>query len=549
MTRRAWTIFAVAILLAAVGKVASQYDDDRPKSAREMLQLQEVIQVIAEEYVDELPPGELYLGAAEGLVESLDMHSQLLDQSRHKRLLEQTKGEFGGIGIEISIREDTLTVLSPIPGTPAQRVGLQSGDRIVRIEHEPTFGMSLDDAVNRLKGVPGTKVNIWIHRLGGDEDMHFEITRAIIKIESIQGKFMLTPEIGYVRLGVFSQNSGEELQDAIFDLKNHGMKKLIFDLRDNPGGLLSRAVDVADLFLDPGQVIVSTRGRIKSSNQIFRARHNPIWPGGPVITLISNGSASASEIVSGALQDHDKAVIMGTTSYGKGSVQTIIDLQDDYALKLTTAKYYTPSGRCIHADGMGEDGHHALLRTEDTLQTFTTDGGRTVRGGGGITPDLVIRPDSLSEAEKKIFRQAGTFRNLMFRYAIEYKNNHPKFGMDSLDSVEFTDNFKQKIATITPEMVAEVRKRMRSEGFDLTKEEFDQTDALVRHWLYYYLADAAFDRNTAQRISTDYDLQLKKALELLEKAPANGDFVETLLAGRTLPDTLDTYNLHGRVAR
>ena len=368
-------------------------------------------------------------------------------------------------------------------------------------------------------------------------------------MERIQGKFMLTPEVGYLRLGVFSQNSGDELQDAIFDLKNRGMKKMIFDLRDNPGGLLSRAVDVADLFLDPGQVIVSTRGRIKSANQVFRARRNPIWTGGPIITLISNGSASASEIVSGALQDHDKAVIMGTTSYGKGSVQTIIDLQDDYALKLTTAKYYTPSGRCIHADKRIEEGHHNLLTSEDTLQTFSTDAGRVVHGGGGITPDLVVRPDSLTEAERKIFKLAGTFRNLMFRYAVEYKTNHPALGVDSLDSVEYVDNFKQKIVKVTADMMVEVRKRMRAEGFELSDEEFEQTDSLVRHWLYYYIADAAFDRNTAQRISIDYDIQLGKALELLKAAPVDGDFVETVLAGRTLPDTLDSYNVPGRASR
>ena len=419
--------------------------------------------------------------------------------------MEQIRGEFGGIGIEISIREDSLTVLAPIPGTPASRVGLQAGDRIVRIEHEPTFGMKLEDAVSRLKGKPGTNVNIWVRRIGVDQEIHFEITRAIIKIESIQARFMLTPEIGYVRLGVFSNNSGEELSAALQELNSRGMKKLIFDLRDNPGGLLSRAVDVADLFLDPGQVIVSTRGRIRHSNRIYRASEAPLWSDGPVITLISGGSASASEIVSGALQDHDIAVIMGTTSFGKASVQTIIDLREDYALKLTTAKYYTPSGRCIHADRGVGDTHQALLSVEDTLMTYMTDSGRMVRGGGGITPDLIVKPDSLIEAERKIFRKVGLFRSLMFRYAIQYKSNHPEMGLDSLDDVGFHENFRESLIKITPEMVSEARQLMKDEGFDLSDEEFDQAESLVRQWMNYYIADACFVRRWLRHLAHQGD--------------------------------------------
>lgn len=532
-------LVTLGLLLGLCGTAGSQFSDDTEVSTRNYQLLQEVIDVLSDQYVDEVPAEDLIMGAVDGLVESLDLHSQLLDQSRHSRLMEQTRGEFGGIGIEISIRDDTLTVLSPIPGTPAQRVGLQSGDRIVRIEHEPTDGMSLEDAVKRLKGKPGTVVNVWISRIGVDEPIHFEITRAIIKIESLQGKFMLTPEVGYIRLGVFSDKSGSEMAESIVELKKLGMKKLIFDLRDNPGGLLSRAVDVADIFLDPGAVIVSTRGRINSSNQLFKARRPPLWNDGAVVTLISGGSASASEIVSGALQDHDKAVIMGTTSYGKGSVQTIIDLRDNYALKLTTAKYYTPSGRCIHSDRRAGEDHQTLLSAEDTAHVFHTDSGRKVRGGGGITPDLVTRPDSMTEAERKIFRQAGKFRNILFRYAVQYKSEHPEYVNQGLNSVSYMDDFNTKVVNLTDEMVGQVQGMMRDEGFELTDEEFAQTDKLLRHWIYYYIADAGYDRNTAQRVSAAYDSQLRQALELIQKAPAEGDFVETVLAGRTLPDTLE----------
>jgi carboxyl-terminal processing protease len=536
-------LVALLLVLGISGTAGSQFSDDGSSSTKNYQMLQEVIDVLSENYVDDMPPEDLIMGAVEGLVESLDPHSQLLDQRRHNRLMEQTRGEFGGIGIEISMRDDTLTVLSPIPGTPAQRVGLQSGDRIVKIEHEWTDGMTLEDAVKRLKGKPGTVVNIWIGRIGVDEHIHFEITRAIIRIESLQGKFMLAPDIGYIRLGVFSDKSGQEVAETIVELQKLGMKKLIFDLRDNPGGLLSRAVDVADIFLEPGEVIVSTRGRISSSNQVFKARRSPLWSGGAVVTMISGGSASASEIVSGALQDHDEAVIMGTGSYGKGSVQTIIDLRDSYALKLTTAKYYTPSGRCIHSDRRAGEGHQMLLAVEDTAQVFFTDSGRKVRGGGGITPDLVTPPDSMSEAERKIFRQTGKFRNILFRYAVQYKSENPDYVDESLNSVAYSDNFRDKVVRLTDGMMDGVRKKMLEEGFEFTEQEFAATDKLLRQWMYYYIADAGYDHNTAQRISAGFDKQLQHALALIQTAPAEGDFVETVLAGRTLPDTLDTVTL------
>lgn len=534
-------ILVAMFLLFGVSTLGSQNTEKRSGGTRNLLLFNDVLKIISDYYVDSIPPEDLVMGATEGLVESLDIHSQLLDQRLHRRLMEQTRGQFGGIGIEISIRDDTLTVLAPIPGTPAHRIGLQSGDRIVRIEDEHTQGMSLEEAVSKLKGEPGTLVNIWIHRLGVDNDIHFPIVRAIIKIESVQGKFMLTPEIGYVRLGVFSDNSSEELVNAIKDLKARGMKKLIFDLRDNPGGLLSRAVDVADIFLEPGQVIVSTRGRLKNSNQVFSAEKPPVWGYGPIICLISHGSASASEIVSGALQDHDKAVIMGITSYGKGSVQTVIDLKiSNYALKLTTAKYYTPSGRCIHSDDRSKDDHHALLSTEDTLQTFATDAGRIVHGGGGITPDLILRRDTLATpAERKIRKQAGNFRNLMFRLAVEFKKENPSVGADSIDSVEYTENFKNRVVELTPEIINEARKMMLDKGFELTEEEFEEANPLLSQWIYYHIADACYDRNTAQRVWTGYDKQLQKAIELIEQAPLASNFVEIILAGRTLPDTLD----------
>jgi len=260
----------------------------------------------------------------------------------------ETEGKYGGLGIRISIRDSWLIVITPLPGTPAYRAGIVPEDKIIKIENESTYGITIEEAVNKLRGDPGTNVKITIAREGAKEPVEFTLTREIIKIETLSSK-MVTPEIGYIHLYEFNANAEVDTRKAINDLKAQGMKSLVFDLRYNPGGLLNIAIDVVKLFLGDKKLIVYTQGRVQQKKEYF-ADQTAVFPDLPVIVLINNGSASASEILSGALQDHKRALVVGMKSFGKASVQTVIPMQNGAGLRLTTAKYYTPSGRLIQRD-------------------------------------------------------------------------------------------------------------------------------------------------------------------------------------------------------
>jgi len=313
------------------------------------------------------------------------------------------EGEFGGVGITISLRDNILTVVSPLAGTPAFNLGIRAGDRIRKIEGKDTKGMTLDEAVSQLRGKVGTDVTIAIEREGVPELMDFTITRAKIVVHAVPYSGMLDKSIGYIKLATFSDKTTFEVERAIENLKKQGMKKLILDLRFNPGGLLNQAIEIGELFLKKGNVIVSTRGRTQKTES-FARRDGILGPEVPLVILVNQGSASASEIVAGAIQDWDRGLIIGKTSFGKGSVQTIFPLdRDGNALKLTTAFYYLPFGRCINKPENGIKGQSLLeeqetemstdsLAAKDTVKvdTFTTNNGRKMFGAGGISPDIDI---------------------------------------------------------------------------------------------------------------------------------------------------------------
>ncbi len=308
------------------------------------------------EYVDEKKPRELIYGALRGMLSSLDPHSQFLDPDEYKELKTETQGRFGGLGIEISIRDGLLTIITPIEGTPAWKEGLKAGDRIVLIEDEETKDMSLNDAVKRLRGDPGTKVKITVLRESERRLIDFTITREIIKVQDVKDVQVLTDKIGYLRLVEFRENSHKEFWKALTKLKEEGADSLILDLRNNPGGLLNVAIAITEEFLPEGTLIVSTKGRRPSQNTETYARKTPKkildWP---IVVLINKGSASGSEILAGALKDNKRALILGTQSFGKGSVQSVIPLPDGSGLRLTTSKYFTPSGISIHGVGITPD--------------------------------------------------------------------------------------------------------------------------------------------------------------------------------------------------
>ena len=367
-------------------------------------------------YVDSLGETDLYEKATEGMLEQLkDPYSVLLTGDDYKALTEQTSGNYAGLGIQIDVRDGWITVVAPLPETPAERAGIQTGDRIIEVDGKSTEGWKNDVAVKALRGAAGSKVTITIRRSGIPEPIKYPLTRAQIHIRSVPAGTMFDAGAGYISMNPVSETSAGELRQEITSLKKKGMKSLILDLRYNPGGLLDQGVEVSDLFLDAQQEIVSTRGRARGSTKQFFDDARQAWPELPIVVLVNEGTASAAEIIAGALQDHDRAVVVGTPTFGKGLVQTLFPLGEGVALKLTTARWYTPSGRTIQrtADSEEEQMAQAALEASDTMPgepevsasdsaikarpVYRTGAGRIVRGGGGIVPDIVIRSDTLTE--------------------------------------------------------------------------------------------------------------------------------------------------------
>jgi len=325
--------------------------------------LVDILQYIKENYVTEIDTQKLIYGAATGMVKTLDPFSQFMDPDAHKEMKTETEGQFGGIGIRISIRDNWLTVITPVPGTPAYRAGIAPGDRIIKIEGETTQDITLVQALKKLRGDPGTKVSFTIARETTGEEgkpsswttKDYTLTREIIRLESVKSR-LLQDKIAHVAIADFNAHTTEDLRKVLRDLKTQGMQALVLDLRYNPGGLLSSAVDVAGFFLDEGQMIVYTQGRRSESRQEFRAASRGTYRDLPTVILVNAGSASGSEIVAGALQDNKRAVVIGTRTFGKASVQSVIPLSDGSGLRLTVARYYTPAGRLIQRDEEGKTG-------------------------------------------------------------------------------------------------------------------------------------------------------------------------------------------------
>jgi carboxyl-terminal processing protease len=350
----------VGLLAGAAGSLTGQVLADReqaqPLPLEELRTFAEVFGRIKSDYVEPVDDKTLLESAIRGMLSGLDPHSAYLDDEEYRDLQVGTSGEFGGLGIEVGMEDGFVKVISPIDDTPAQRAGLQAGDLIVRIDEKPVKGMTLNDAVNLMRGKAGTKIELTIMRDGADNPFKVEIVRDIIHVASVKSR-TLDPGYGYLRVSHFQSRTTEDLLKAVAELKgeNEGkLKGVVLDLRNNPGGVLNSAVGVSDAFLDEG-LIVYTRGRVEDSELKFKAGPDDVLEGAPLIVLVNGGSASASEIVAGALQDHKRALIMGTPTFGKGSVQTIVPIDDSTALKLTTARYYTPSGRSIQAEGIAPD--------------------------------------------------------------------------------------------------------------------------------------------------------------------------------------------------
>ncbi|HIL92054.1 MAG TPA: S41 family peptidase [Cycloclasticus sp.] len=349
---------ALGIMLSVGGTVLAEKESARSSLPLDDLKaFSEVFGQIKASYVEEVSDHDLLENAIKGMLTGLDPHSTYLDKKAFKDLREGTRGEFGGLGIEVGMEDGFVKVITPIDDTPAFKAGVEAGDLVIRLDEKPVKGMTLSDAVKIMRGKPGSDIVLTIIRDGEPKPLKISITRAVIKVVSVKNR-LLEPGYGYVRIASFQTRTGKNLHEAISALKkeseNSELKGLVLDLRNNPGGLLNAAVAVSDAFLEKG-LIVYTEGRIEHSKMSFKAGPNDILKGAPIVVLVNGGSASASEIVAGALQDHKRAVIMGQQSFGKGSVQTILENNKGGAIKLTTARYFTPSGNSIQAKGITPD--------------------------------------------------------------------------------------------------------------------------------------------------------------------------------------------------
>jgi carboxyl-terminal processing protease len=428
-------LFAFFAVFTACGKPSAEAKASSD-FYEELSRLNKIISEINLKYVEEVDPKEIMDAAVGGMRSVLDPNTSVLDPKASDNLKLATDGEFGGIGITIGIRDNVLTVISPMSGTPAYRLGIKAGDKITHINGKPTKDLTQDEAVDRLRGKIGTDVTVTIAREGTPKPFDITITRAKIVVHAVPYFGMLDKDIGYIQLASFNSKTASELEDAINKLKKQGMKKLVLDLRYNPGGLLTQAIEVSELFLKKGNHIVSTKGRVVNS-QSNATKNGIIGEETQIAVLVNQGTASAAEIVSGALQDWDRAIVIGKQTFGKGSVQTIFPLDyEGRALKLTTAFYYLPFGRCINKPELGIRGHglrgsssssedddSAALDTvaRDTAvrdtQVFYTAVGRKMYGGGGITPDVDIEqkiPPWIAQIQERM--------SLYFRFAVKYRS-------------------------------------------------------------------------------------------------------------------------------
>ncbi|MEO7086431.1 MAG: S41 family peptidase [Gemmatimonadaceae bacterium] len=465
---------------------------------------------ISHDYVDTLSDSTLYVNAVEGLVGDLhDPHSQYLSPELLAKLSERTSGRYAGVGTQIDVRDGWITIVAPLPGGPAVEAGIQTGDRIIEVNGKPMHGLSADEARTTLRGEPGSVVRITIERPGVPTPLKFALTRREIQVHSVQHATMLGDGVGYVALTIFSEESAFDLRRAIDSLRGVGMNSLIFDLRGDPGGLLDQGVNVADLFLDPGKRIVSLRGRTQALSKEFDDHQPQFWPQLPVTVLVDGGAASASEIVAGALQDHDRALLIGSTTYGKGSAQNVFPMSNGGAVKLTTALWYTPSGRSINKKRTTDTG--APVPTDSAAKakrpTFTTDDGRKVLGGGGITPDVIIpgvvitAPDSaLSHG---LSGKIAQFQDALTDYALSLKASH------TITSPDFV---------VTAAMRAELLRRMQTRGITLKPAVYAAAAPLIDRRLGIEVARYVFGELEGFRRGLRDDPVVTSALKIARGA-------------------------------
>ncbi len=417
-------VFSVVLSLTAL---AQSSDKAKPvaKGGRSIAYYTKILSDIAlsirENYMEEVNLDELFNSSFDGMLENLDPYSVLLRSDDYDALKESAYGRYEGIGIDIDMRNGEVTIITPLEGTPAARLGFRPGDKIIRIEGKLVANLSNSEFNELARGKAGTKVRLTIDRPGVAHPMDYEVERAVVEVHPVKYYGMLDASLGYVRVSKFAEKTGDEFRDALSSLKSKGCRSLILDLRSNGGGLMDQAIAVVSQFIADDKLVVYTKGQSQSSQRRYLSTGNPLFSTGDLVVLVDSGTASAAEIVTGALQDWDRGVIMGTTTYGKGLVQNIFEWDNaDYALKLTTSKYYIPSGRSIQKPERsyknGSLAKGALVKANgEEKKPYKTNGGRRVYAGGGITPDVSVSRTGLRPIEYNLTRE-----NLFFQFAVDY---------------------------------------------------------------------------------------------------------------------------------
>jgi carboxyl-terminal processing protease len=501
--RRRWTIPAgLAMVMCFTGGWILQGQlagrSDPYKQAR---LFEDVLVHVRDFHVDSLAESELYLRATRGLLKELqDPYAALLQGKELQRHLERTTGDYGGLGIQVDARNGWLSVIAAMPGSPAERAGIRAGDQLIEVNGISTAGWTLDRAVEAMRGEVGTRVDVAVRREGVTAPLRFSVIRGRIHQPAVLAGVLLRDGVGYLGMTIVRENAANELEREIQRLVAQGMRSLVLDLRSNPGGVRDEAVRSADLFLDPGQEILESRGRAPGDNRRWTDGTPQSWRTLPVVVLVNGGTASAAEIIAGALQDHDRALLAGDTTYGKGIVQTVFPLNSETALRMTTARWYTPSGRSIQ--GAELDSAMGVAHTIVSA-TFRSDGGRPLNGSGGLVPDVILEPDTLTAGElalvQALQKQVTVFRDVLSAYALELRRSAIR-----------SEGFE-----LTVSMRQDIRRRLALRGIALTDSIIAGGARLLDDEIGFEIARYVFGPDAERRRRIQQDHQIQRAAELV----------------------------------
>ncbi len=516
--KKNWFVLALVILISVIltVSISQHYLFSADNAFKQITRFMDVLKVVRSYYVEEVDTEKLITGAIQGMLEELDPHSVYIEPQQLKKITEEFQGSYQGIGIEFIIQNKVITVVAPIAGSPSEDLGIKPGDQIIKIEGKSAYGITDTEVQKQLKGPKGTKVTVTIRRPGLESPFDLTITRDRIPIYSVMASFKINHDIGYIYVGRFAQTTADEFDKAYRELESQGMKALLLDLRGNTGGYLDQAFQMADRFIEGRKKIVFTKGRIPESNTEYFSTGKGATHKIPLIILIDKGSASASEIVAGAIQDWDRGLIVGETSFGKGLVQTQVPMNDGSALRITTARYYTPSGRLIqrsYDDGLYEyyaNGYDESLQQDETEDqkdkpVFHTSTGRTVYGGGGITPDIKIPNKSISNFVTELI-----FKRLFFEFGSSYIVQHKEI------TTNF-DNFNRNFM-VDKEVLTAFRDFITAKNILFRENDFKEDLNYIKIMIKAEIARSLWGSQQYYQVRLSSDVQVIEALKYFSNA-------------------------------